>query len=85
MAGGIIAKLRPSLTSFVTSLKHKRRDFGIANFIGCLYVEQKARAKYAHGKKVEGSSSTHAVKKKNHHTSHNHKKKARTLTIEHIE
>jgi hypothetical protein len=39
-------------------------------------VEEKARAKYTHGKKVfdEGGSSTILVQKKNPHASHNNKK-----------
>ena len=52
VVGGIISKLRPSLTDFVTFLKLKKRDFGIADFIGSLDVEEKARAKDARGKKV---------------------------------
>jgi hypothetical protein len=39
---------------FVTTLKHMRCDFGIANLNSSLDVEKKARVKDARGKKVEG-------------------------------
>jgi len=58
----IIAKLPQVWTDFATSLKYKRQEFGIADLIGSLDVEEKARAKNVHGKKtVEGSSSAHVV------------------------
>ena len=62
MAGCIIAKLPQAWTDFATSLKHKRQEFDIADLIGSLDVEEKARAKDVRGKKVgEGSSSAHVV------------------------
>jgi hypothetical protein len=64
MAGYIIAKLPQTWTDFATSLKHKRQEFGFAEFIGSLDVEEKARAKNVHDKKVSaGSSSAHVVQK----------------------
>jgi hypothetical protein len=50
MPGGIIAKLSPTWTNFVTSLKHKRKEFSIADLIGSLDVEENARAKDTHRK-----------------------------------
>jgi hypothetical protein len=44
VAGCIIAKLPQAWTDFATSLKHKRHEFGIAEFIGSLDVEEKTRA-----------------------------------------
>jgi hypothetical protein len=38
VAGCIIAKLPHAWTDFATSLKHKRQEFGIADFIGSLDV-----------------------------------------------
>jgi len=62
VAGCIIAKLSPTWTNFATSLKHKRQEFGIAELIGSLDVEEKTRAKDVRGKKVgDGSSSAHLV------------------------
>jgi hypothetical protein len=47
-------------------LKHKRQEFGIAELVGSLDVEEKARAKDVHGKKIsEGSFSAHVVLKNN--------------------
>jgi hypothetical protein len=64
VAGCIIAKLPQVWTDFATSLKHKRQEFGIAELIGSLDVEEKARAKDVHDKKIgEGSSSAHVVQK----------------------
>jgi 5-methylcytosine-specific restriction endonuclease McrBC regulatory subunit McrC len=52
------------LTDFATSLKHKRQEFGIADLIGSLDVEENARAKNIRGKKIiEGNSSAHVVQK----------------------
>ena len=66
VAGYIIAKLPQTWTDFATSLKHKRQEFGVAELIGSLDVEEKARAKDVRGKKVgEGSSSAHVVQKNN--------------------
>ena len=73
VVGCIIAKLSQTWTNFATSLKHKRLEFGIANLIGSLDVEEKARAKDVHGKKtIEGGSSAHVVQK---NPQHSHKKK----------
>jgi hypothetical protein len=45
-------------------LKHKRQEFGVAQLVGTLEVEDKARAKDVIGKKVgEGNSSAHVVQK----------------------
>ena len=51
VAGYIIAKLPHGWTDFATSLKHKRQEFGIADLIGSLDVEEKARGKNVRGKK----------------------------------
>ena len=61
VAGGIIAKLPPSWNNFATSLKHKRREFSVADLIGTLDVEEKARAKDARARVAEGASSAHMV------------------------
>jgi hypothetical protein len=50
VAGGIIAKLPPSCTNFATTLKHKRQEFSVAELIGSLDVEERARAKDTCGK-----------------------------------
>jgi hypothetical protein len=50
MPGGIIAKLSPTWTNFATPLKHKRKEFSIADRIGSLDVEENARAKDTHRK-----------------------------------
>ena len=64
VASCIIAKLPQTWTDFATSLKHKRQEFGIADLIGSLDVEEKARAKDVRGKKiVEANSSAHVVQK----------------------
>jgi hypothetical protein len=64
MAGYKISKLPQTWTTFASSLKHKIQEFGITELIGSLDVEEKARAKDVHGKKVgEGSSSAHLVQK----------------------
>jgi hypothetical protein len=70
----IIAKLSPSWTDFATTLKHKRQEFSVAELIGSLDVEKRARAKDTHGKGVE-TSSANMVQKKNSNVSHNNKKK----------
>ena len=73
VAGCIIAKLPQVWTDFATSLKHKRQEFGIADLIGSLDVEEKVRAKNVDGKKIiEGSSSAHVVQK---NPQNSHKKK----------
>ena len=51
MVGCIIAKLPQAWIDFATSLKHKRQEFGIADLIGSLDVEEKARGKNVRGKK----------------------------------
>jgi hypothetical protein len=50
VAGGIIAKLPPSWRDFATYLKHKRQEFSMAELIGSLNVEERARAKDTRGK-----------------------------------
>jgi hypothetical protein len=56
VAGSIIAKLPPSWTNFATTLKHKRQKFSVAELVGSLDVEERARAKDTHEKEVETSS-----------------------------
>jgi hypothetical protein len=64
VAGCMISKLPHTWTDFAISLKHKRQEFGIAELIGSLDVEEKARAKDVRSKKVsEGSSNAHVVQK----------------------
>jgi hypothetical protein len=63
VAGGIIAKLPPSWKDFSTSLKHKRKQFGMDDLIRTLDVEERAREKDTHGTGVE-SSSANAIQKK---------------------
>jgi hypothetical protein len=75
VAGGFIANLPPTWTDFATSLKHKRKEFSIADLIGSLDVEEKARAKDTRGKRVVGTSSANVVQKNNSNKSHNKKKK----------
>jgi len=73
VTGCITAKLSQTWTDFATSLKHKRQEFGIADLIGSSNVEEKARAKDIHGKKiVERNSSAHVVQK---NSQNSHKKK----------
>jgi hypothetical protein len=45
VAGGIIAKLPPSLRDFATTLKHKRTHMSISDLIVSLDVEKKAQTK----------------------------------------
>ena len=73
VAGGIIVKLPPSWRDFATSLKHKRQEFSVAERIGSLDVEERARAKDNRGKGVE-SSAANMVQKKNSFASRNKKK-----------
>jgi hypothetical protein len=75
VAGGIIDKLPPTWMDFTTSLKHKRKEFSIADLIGSLDVEEKARAKDTRGKGVVGISSANVVQKNNYNNSHKKKKK----------
>ena len=67
VAGCIIAKLPPSWTDFATTLKHKRQQFSIAELVGTLDVEDKARAKDVKGKSKggngEATTSAHVVQK----------------------
>ena len=52
------------MDKLATSLKHKIEEFSIADLIGSLDVEEKARAKDVRGKKIDvGSSSVHVVQK----------------------
>jgi hypothetical protein len=75
VVGGIIAKLPPAWMDFFTILKHKRLlGSSVAELIGSLDVEERARAKDTHGKGVE-TSSANMVLKKNSNTSHNNKRK----------
>jgi hypothetical protein len=74
VAGGIIAKLPPSWTDFATTLKHKRQEFSVAELIGSLDVEKRARAKDTREKGVE-TSSANMVQRKNSNASHNNKRK----------
>jgi hypothetical protein len=52
------------LGDFATSLKHKRQEFSVSEFIGTLDVEERARAKDGRGKGVE-TSAANMVQKKN--------------------
>jgi hypothetical protein len=63
------------LDGFATSLKHKRKEFSIADLIGSLDVEEKARAKGTRGKGVVRTSSVNVVQKNNSNKSHNNNKK----------
>jgi hypothetical protein len=74
VAGDIIAKLPPSWRDFATSLKHKGYEFSVAELIGSLELEERARAKDNCGKGVE-SSAVNMVQKKNSFASSNKKKK----------
>jgi hypothetical protein len=74
VAGGIIAKPPPSWTDLATTLKHKIQEFSVAELIGSLDVEERARAKDTRGKGVE-TSSANMVQKKNSNASHNNKRK----------
>jgi len=75
VAGSIIAKLPPSWRDFATSLKHKRQLFSVADLIGSLDVEEKARAKDSRGKEIVGTSSANFVQKKNNFSNSHGKKK----------
>ena len=61
VAGGIIAKRSPSWRDFATYLKHKRQEFSIANLIGTLDVEERARAKDTREKGFVESSSANFI------------------------
>jgi hypothetical protein len=64
---------------FATTLKHKRQEFSVAELIGSLDVEERARAKDTRGKGVE-TSSANMVQKKNSNVSHKKKKKQYNAT-----
>jgi hypothetical protein len=55
---------------FATTLKHKRQEFSVAELIGSLDVEERARAKDTRGKGVE-TSSANMVQRQNSNASHN--------------
>jgi hypothetical protein len=80
VADGIIAKLPPYWTDFATTLKHKRQEFSVAELIGSLDVEERARAKDTRGKGVE-TSSANMIQKKNSNASHNNKKKNKQQNV----
>jgi hypothetical protein len=65
VAGGIIAKLLPSWMDFTTTLKYKIQEFSVAELIGTLDVEERARTKDTCGKGVE-TSSANMIQKKNY-------------------
>jgi hypothetical protein len=56
---------------FVTSLKHKRKEFSIADLIDSLDIEENARVKDTHEKGVVGTSGANVVQKNNSNKSHN--------------
>ena len=64
VADGIIIKLPSSWRNFATSLKHKRQEFSVAELIGSLDVEERARVKDNRGKGVESSVANMVQKKK---------------------
>src|SRR5438128_10973787 len=66
VAGCIIAKLPSSWRSFATTLIHKRQEISVKNLIASLDVEEKARAKDAHGKRTESQFSANMVQKNPH-------------------
>jgi hypothetical protein len=74
VAGGIIANLPPSWKDFATSLKHKRQEFNVADLIGTLDVEERARGKDNNGKDHK-SFAANMVQKRNFHASRNFKNK----------
>jgi hypothetical protein len=58
---------------FATTLKHKRQEFSVAELIGSLDVEERARAKDTRGNRFKTSCAN--VVQKNSNASHNNKKK----------
>ena len=68
MADGIITKLPPTWNDFATSLKHQRKEFGLAKLMETLDIEEKTRAKDTHRKGVESSSANVVQKKSNMHS-----------------
>ncbi len=81
MVGSIIAKLPSSWRSFAITLKHKRQKILVKNLIASLDVEEKARAKDAHGKRIEGQSSTNMVKKNPHGKNKGKTKPTKTISF----
>ena len=75
VAGAIISKLPLSWRDFATSLKHKRQTFSIADLIGTLDVEEKARAKDTRGKGIVGQSSANFVQRNNSNPNFQKKRK----------
>jgi hypothetical protein len=67
VAGGIIAKLPPSLSDFATALKHKRVHMSILYLIAPLDVEEKAQAKNRRSKGVEGQTNANMVHQQQTH------------------
>ena len=65
VAGCIIAKLPSTWRNFATTLKHKRQEISVESLIASLDVEEKARAKDAHGKGGEGTSAANTVRQGN--------------------
>ena len=67
--GAIIAKLPPSWMDFAPTLKHKRQEFSVTEFIASLDVEEMARAKNTRGKGIK-TSNANMVQKKDFNASH---------------
>jgi hypothetical protein len=64
VVGCVIAKMPYTCSNFATSLKYKNQEFGIANLIGHLSVEEKARTKDVHDKRdIKGTYSAHVLQK----------------------
>jgi hypothetical protein len=61
VVGSIITRLPHSLRDFATFLKHNRQVFSIADLIGSLDVEEKAKANNTRGKGVVGASNANFV------------------------
>jgi hypothetical protein len=61
--GCIIAKLPSTWRNFATSLKHKRQEISVANLIGTIDVEEKARKKDTDEKGHQGQSSANMIQK----------------------
>lgn len=78
VASDIITKVVTFLKKISTSLKHKRHEFDVADLIGSLYVEKRARSKGTCEKRVEYCSAKMA-QKKNYNASDNKKRNKRTI------
>jgi len=52
VASGTITKLPPTWKDFATSLKHQKKEFGLAELMRTFDVEKNARAKDTYGKDV---------------------------------